>query len=613
MLQSMRDNIKGTAAFILVIIICIPFALFGVDALFTSNGAQNAAEINGDKISQQELQREIYLQKQQLLSRKYKGDLSDEALSGPVLDNLIRTRLMRQLAEDSNMAISGAAIDQILINEPSFQSDGKFDPNKYIRLIANIGHSPSSYKAALVQDLLINQLQTGFETTAFLTDKESFRIAALLGQKRDFGYMVIPKASVTDIQVTEDEIAANYEANKTDLKSTEQVSVTYIELKLADIATRTDASDEDIAERYEAFVKEFKSQVERRVAHILIELKDDGSHARALEQIQSKLDTGEDFAALAKEFSEDAGSNQEGGDLGYTTGDTFPEAFESAAAKLSVNEVSTAVETESGFHFIKLLEVKGEEAPSLTEMKEKLGNEIKREKAEIEFVEVQEKLREESYDSTDFEELASSLDLKAEESPFFNRDAGIGVAQYPIVRRAAFGEDILVEQQNSDLLEISNDHVIVIRLKEHQPERQLELAEVSNQIKAKLVAEKSGVALTQKAKDLVTQITDESSLAIIAEKEGLKFESHEKQERNGPGIPSEIRSSAFGISRIGTDIVPLTNGDVAVVELTKIHSDDVDTSVADGMRQWLSRQAGQRDVRILEESNKDVAAIEIFN
>lgn len=612
MLQSMRDNIKGTAAFILVIIICIPFALFGVDALFTPSTNKSAAEINGDEISQQELQRAVYLQKQQLLARKYKGDVSDEALSGPVLDQLIRRKLMRQLAIDSKMAISDQTIDQLLLSEPQFQTDGKFDAEKYMRLIANIGHSPSSYKALLVQDMLIAQLQSGLKNTAFLTGNEANRIAGLLDQKRDFSYLVLPKSTQLISDVSQEEIEQHYQTNKAEFTSQEVVSVSFIELKLEDIASETEVSKEDLQTRYEDYIASYESETERRVAHILIEEKDDGSHNQVIEEIKTKIASNENFSDLAKQYSEDS-SAEDGGDLGYTKGDTFPEAFEQAAENLQVDEVSGVVETDSGFHFIKLLELKEEEIPSLASLENKLTNEIQRELAETEFVELQERLREESYDSNDFDELAESLGLSAQLSPLFSRVGSVGIAQYPAVVKAAYSDDVLENQQNSELIEVSNDHVLVVRLSEHKPSRQLELAEVKGQIESDLKKQKQSSALEKAAEGIVAQVSAGENLGEIAKAQNFNWQELKDKTRNAQGIPAEVNTKAFSMSALTTEAIPLMNGDYAVVHLANVQTESADKSVVDGLSQWLSGQLGERDIRALEESHRSLSAVEVFN
>jgi peptidyl-prolyl cis-trans isomerase D len=199
MLQSIRDNLKGTFAFIIIGIIIVPLALFGVDSLFSDSGlGQNAAQVNGDDISETDLNRAIYMQKQQMIARfgqNLPADfISDENLRQPVLDSLIERQLLSQSAADLSMAISSSKLDQIILASSQFQTDDSFDSEKFVAVLRNMGYTPATYKVLLERDLINNQLQLGLSASDFTLANEIDASAALSLQSRSFSFATLSKA-----------------------------------------------------------------------------------------------------------------------------------------------------------------------------------------------------------------------------------------------------------------------------------------------------------------------------------------------------------------------------------------------------------------------------------
>lgn len=603
MLQSLRDNLKGTFAFIIIAIIIVPLALFGVESLFNGTGTgQEAAKVNGDDISEMDLRRAIYMQKQQMIARfgeNLPADfISDERLREPVLNNLIDSELLRQSAVEQGMAISSQKLDQIILSAPQFQTDGKFDADQFIAVLRNMGYTPATYKALLEQDMINNQLQQGLTASDFTLPNELAESTALSLQARDFSFVTLSMASALEgVAATEEEIDAYYAANKSQFVQSEQVAVEYIDLTPDALMLKTDVSDEEIQAQYQQNMEAFEARVERRAAHILLELKDDESEKALLVEIQEKLAAGEDFAALAKEYSEDVGSNESGGDLGFSAGDTFPEEFEVALAELDIDEVSAAVETDAGIHIIKLLEVRGDKAPTLAEQKSSIVYNLTRAKAEEQFTELLEVLAEESYNAESLGEVAELLDLDVSQSELFGRSGGKGLMGNAKVLEAAFSDDVLNEGNSSELIELSEQRVAVVKLINHVESHIKEKALVAEEIEAILKAQKVADQLSVRSAEIVAELNSGDALTEIATKLDLSVQENTAVTRTGSAVDSEILERAFSLAKPTEGPVvssfSLNNGDFVVLSLSKVVAGDVNTLSAAEQQSLSAQLAGQ--------------------
>lgn len=614
MLQSLRDNLKGTFAFIIIGIIIVPLALFGVESLFNGTGTgQQAAKINGDEISEVDLRRAIYMQKQQMISRfgeNLPADfISDERLREPVLNNLIDSELLRQSAVNQSMAISSQKLDQIILSAPQFQVDGKFDGETFITILRNMGYTPATYKVLLEQDMMNNQLQQGLTASDFTLPSELAANAALSLQVRDFAYVTLSKAAALEgVDASEEEVNAYYEANKSQFVQAEQIAVEYIDLTPDALMLKAEVSDEEIQAQYEQNMEAFEASIERRAAHILLELKEDSSEKAQLIEIQAKLAAGEEFSALAKEYSEDVGSNESGGDLGFSAGDTFPEAFEVALANLEINEISEAVETDAGIHIIKLLEVRGDKAPTLEEQKASIVYGLTRAKAEEQFTELLEILAEESYNAESLADVAESLGLEVVQSDLFGRSGGKGLLANAKVLEAAFSEDVLNEGNSSELIELNEQRVVVVKLINHVESHIKEQGLVAADIEATLKAEKVAQQLSARSAEIVSALNNGDALAEVAANLELSVEEKAAVTRTDATIGSDIVEQAFSLAKPGEKPVvssfSLNNGDFVVLSLSKVVDGDVSTLSA-AEQQSLSTQLAMQSSSVSYQAYRD--------
>lgn len=578
MLQNLRDNSRGVISFILIGFLVIIFALTGVEALFNwDTSANQAAKVNGEQVTEMDVARAIGMQKQQMLNTY--GDqipaefLTDEYLRKPVIDNLVQRMVLSQAAGNAGMAVGNTYLSEQIASAPQFKNEtGAFDNNRYQQVLRNMGYTHSTYTKILSDEIVINQLQAGISATAFATPAQLDDVVALSFQSRDLGYVILPAAKVREsIQVDAAEIQTYYDANQQAFTSEEQVAVDYISLSVANLMQNITVTEEQVRKQFEQNQASFVAAPERQAAHILVE----GDNQEKIKTVADKLAAGGDFAALAKEFSDDLGSKEQGGDLGFTKGDAFPAEFEAALATLKVGEVSPAVKTDAGTHFIKLLAEKGSEPPSFEEQKASIEDQLKRAEAENLFVVQLEKLREESYNAENLQDVAQALNLKAENSGLFERSKGKDLMANAKVVEAAFSAEVLQEGNSSDVIEIDSSNVIVLKKTDYKPSQVKPLADVQEQIVNTLKDQKAKALLDEQATKLIADLKSGGSFSDLSKAAGVEFKQVKAATRSSADIDSDVLRHAFTMNKPTSssptfDKVMTASGDLAVVAVEAV-------------------------------------------
>ena len=440
----------------------------------------------------------------------------------------------------------------------------------------------------------MSQLTGAIGQSVFVTDKELQDVARIVSQKRSFRYLLIPSDQVTDEMVISDElINSYYEENISTFQTENSVKLAYIELKTEDFYQEVDP--EVLTEAYDAELESYKASEERRVSHILVELtdqRDEESALALLGEIKARLALGESFSELAKEFSEDLASAQFDGDLGYTSGETFPDAFELALVNLELNQVSDPVKTEAGYHLIKATEIKSVESPSFEERRPFLENRIQTAAAETELVKVVENLRDLVFNSEGLAGPAEELGLSLSESDLFGRSTAAGVLANSQVIAAAFSADVLEEGNNSEVIELAPDHFIVVNVAEHQPPRAKELSEVKDEIVAELTRQASVDRILALANEAVTELKTGTTYEALGQKLGYEWLVEQSVSRNSVTTNREVLARAFELSPESTSehhVQALRNGDVVIIQLKDVVDGDWQ-ELRDAERQSLTAE-----------------------
>lgn len=625
MLQSIRDNVQGTMAKIIVGIIIVPFVFFGVDALFSGGGPQSAAEVNGAEITQSELDYAIELQKrriQQQLGESFDpATLEDSMIKSSVLDSLVQRQLLKEEAVQLRLQVPDQVIDQIIVSDDAFKENGKFSAQRYENLIRSSGLLASEHRDQLRTQLQLQQLVSGFTDGAFTTEKALDIVARLTQERRDVRFLTVPVTKDLDsIEVTEAEREAYYAEHKDEFKSEEQVQLEFVELRLHDLYE--DVSEADIKATYEREQAAFEASEEREVAHILLEVNDERSEEQATQQLQEiaeQMKKGADFAELAKKHTEDVGTVDFGGNLGYVKSGDLPEKFEQAAQALAVGAISEPVVTEAGVHLIKLLDIKKDESPDLASSKARITEDIQKTRAKPEFVENLELLADSVFGADDLAGAAAELDVTVQQTELFDRSGDKGIAGKPQVLRLAFDEEFISEKQNSEVLELDDEHAVVVRVKLHKPAEQLELAVVQDSIDKNIGQNKASDAAREQAQTFVQEVQEGESIEKLAVANKLEWQLETNLQRNSLKLDQQLVAKAFDARQfkngVAIELLQLSSGDQVVMQVSNVQpgkAASLNSSERANIKRALAQGQGNREVQAYFDRLKDNADIRTF-
>ncbi|MCO6057411.1 SurA N-terminal domain-containing protein [Pseudomonas sp. MOB-449] len=624
MLQNIRDNSQGWIAKTIIGVIIALLALTGFDAIFnaTSN-RQNAAEVNGEEISLDQLTEAVNLQRRQLqqqLGKDFDASLLDEKLlREAALKGLIERKLLLQGAGEADFAFSQGALDQLILQTPEFQVDGKFNADRFDQVIRQMNYNRLQFRQMLEQEMLIGQLRAGLAGSGFVTDAEVDAFARLEKQTRDFATLTL-KADPAAVSISDDELKAYYDGHVDQFMSPEQVVIEYVELKKAAFFSQVEAKDEDLQAQYQKEISNLAEQ--RQAAHILVEVNDKLNEEQAkakIEQIKQRLDKGEDFAALAKESSDDSGSAANGGDLGFAGPGVYEPAFEESLYALKQGEVSAPVRTQYGWHLIKLLGVQAPEVPSFESLKPKLEHDIKAQQVEQRFVEVSKELEDAAFEASDLAQPAQELNLEVKTSAPFGREGGEGLTSNRQVLQAAYSPEVLEDGANSSAIELDPDTVVVLRVKEHRKPEQLGLEKVSDSIRQHLLSQKASEAAKTKGDVLMASLR-EGKTPVEQAQDGQSWQVVEAATRSQEGVDPVLLQALFRMPKPAAADKPeftgvkLNNGDYVVIRLNGVNLADAKLSEQEKAMysRFLASRSGQQDFASYRRQLEEKAKIERF-
>jgi peptidyl-prolyl cis-trans isomerase D len=525
-----------------------------------------------------------------------------------VLDAMIREALLVQAAEGMKLRASDAAVVATIHAIPAFQRGGRFDQSAFQSELRRQGLSEGAFEQQIRRLLVTNQLIEGLRASAIVTDAELDDALRLSEQKRDLSYFVVRASdSGAAIVVTDDEVKARYEANASQYVTPERVQVEYLELDARQLAGSITPDEEALRAFFEQRRSELSEPAQRRARHILVKVSQGAAEdavaaakakaAAALERIRG----GADFAAVAREVSDDPGSAAKGGDLGWFERGVMVKEFEDAAFAQAPGKAGDPVRSPFGFHVIEVTEVRDPKPMSFESARETLLAAYRQSEAERLYYEQVERLGDLTYENAgSLAPAAQALGLPSQVSEWFDRTGGPGVLAGPKVVTAAFSEEVRGEGRNSDPIEVGPEHAIVLRLRGQEESRPRPLEEVRDEIRAQLLREKATAAARAKADELLRQARGGSSLESLAKTAGSTLEKPGKVARSASQVPTEVLGAAFSLPRGEAGkpvfgVASLGAGDVAVVGVLGVEDGSpaaTDAAQREALRAALAGQTG---------------------
>jgi peptidyl-prolyl cis-trans isomerase D len=612
MLQLLRGKTSGLLVKIALVLITIGFSFFGIESYFVSSTSSAVAKVGDTEISQ-DLFRDRFNQYRQRMMQMMGATADASFFQKPevkrqMLDQLVDEQVLLEANEQLGVAIPPERIRKEILDVPAFQNDGKFDPEQYKMVLASQGMSPAGFEQRVRQDIGMRELPTQVGSTALVTDAEVDTYLRLRDQLRDFHYVKLDKPAADNNEVSADEVDAYYKAHTADFMVPERVALDYIELDGAKLEINLTPDDSVLKERYEKDKARFVSNEQRLASHILVKVGGKGSpdeQKQALAKagdIEKQLKAGKDFATLAKENSADLGSKNQGGDLGWLDKGTTDEAFESALFALKKGEISAPVLTSEGYHIIDLRDVRPGHTRSFEEVKPELAKQYAESERDRAYTQKAGKLTDLTYqDPSSLDPAAKDLGLTVQKTALFARQgSGEGIAGNPAVAKAAFSDSVLVQNNNSDPIELGPNHLVVVRIAEHKPSTPIPLDQVRDQVRGKLVAERIAKQAKTHADALLAELAKGETLDALAAAQKFKLEEQKSIGRDAATLDSALVKAVFAMPRpqpgkAGSKLVDLGGDSYALVQLDRIVDGDpskLDAKTREAARTTLIQGAG---------------------
>jgi peptidyl-prolyl cis-trans isomerase D len=591
MLQDFRKSMQGTTAKVIVWSIAITFALFGVESIVGGIGGEpEVAEVNGDAITESEFKIAVERKKRQVLAQMGEAadpELLDEGmLASSVLEGLIQEKALEQDAASRGLHVSLPMVDEYIRNMSEFQVDGEFSNTRMQSVLGSAGFSLQMFRQSLAKQFLLDQTRAAMIGSAFVLKGEEAGLIAIDRQARTFGAATISSDQYLSEVVVEDvDISKYYEANRGEFRKPENVDVSYLVLRKASLLDGIEVGADEVAQRYESEIADFVGEEQRRGAHILVAIDEEVGEELALEKItaiNARLGAGEEFAELARSESSDTASAAEGGDLGFSSKGVYVAGFEEALFALSDGEVSPPVKTEFGYHLIKLLGVQNNEPPTLEEKYSALAEEVKNDKADLMFVDLSQQLADVSYSTPDLVEPAEELGLAVAELVGVSRASQDPIFSQPRVQKALFEPDTLGGENNSELIEVEDGVALVFKVDEYHPESGLELGQVSERIRDRLLADKASEYAASIGKAFIVRVEAGEEPGAVASDMGLDWAVNDAVRRDNFSVDVSLLFKVFAMPKPLDGAPSIAGFDVndsgfAVVALTKVEDGSMDS------------------------------------
>jgi peptidyl-prolyl cis-trans isomerase D len=613
MLQDIRDNAQGTIAKIIIAVLIVSLSIWGMDAIVGGfRGEPEVATVNGEDITEREYRRMVQINTQQQLRQMERPDptlLDEDQIRKDVLGSMIQAEVLAQEAGNQGLALNNASVDQLIVGMSQFQINGEFSQERFTSFVSNLGMSPTEFRELLKRDYISNQIRTAVVRGGIAPAESARWLLAIQGQSRDFSLLRLKGDSVADqVDVTEADVEQWYQENQSRFMLPESVDVEYLVLSMEDVRDDIDVPEEEVRQRYDQISDQLTRQ-ERRSAHILIE---DGDNAgQRIDSVQQRLDEGADFADLAREFSDDPLSAEQGGDLGYLMEGDLGGAYDEALFSLEEGEVAGPVESDYGTHFIKLLDIRQGDAPGFEEQAPEIRDQLAQRQAQEEFSRQRTELADLAFSSDDLEYPAEQFDLELQTRSGVTRENSPAPFDHAGLIRQLFSGDVLEDGFNTELIDVGQSTAVVARVTEHYPEKPRPLPEVADQIRDRLERERTLQLLQEDAEALLSQLRNGE--AAPGGEEWTRYEDRVRDESDlARPLLSEVFSLpapgeggfSFGSAEVGSDLV--------VIALSGVSDGDVEANSDEvrNMSSFLAQLNGQQEYQAYVQTLLDKAEVE---
>ena len=642
MLQTLRDKMSGWIAIVIVALLAIPFAFFGMEQYLFQSGANYAAKVEVQpswwrsapdwwrvrrvawesvEVSPEEFREAFEAERQR--RRQVEGEAFDaRAFESPetkreVLEALIDRKVLQLAAVRDGMAVGDSRVREAIEGIQAFQVDGRFDEQRYLLTLQSQGYSPRAFQEMVREDLQAGLLAGQVARSAFTTPSETDRVMALLGERRDVAFVVLPAPEPDTGAVAAAEIQAWYDAHRDEYRAPEQVTLEYVELDSSSLPAAPEPDEATLRQRYEQEKARFVEPEQRLVSHILVPVEEgadesaqQAAEAKARQIAEQARAAGADFAELARANPGDPGSAANGGDLGWVRRDGgMVKPFEDAVFAAEAGSVGDPVRSEFGWHVIQLREVRTGHQVPFEQVRETLAQEQAQADRERAFNDLVGSFVDEVYrNPTELTAAAKKAGLQVQTAGPIARGEGEGVLAVPAVQRAAFSESLVQDNTASDPIEVGPDRSVIIRVTKHEPERALAVGEARERIVAAIRADRASRRVQAQAEAMVEKLKAGETLQSLADAAALQLRDLQGMPRGTP-VPDEAAAEAYFRApapeegKVSPGQVALSDGSVVVFAISKVTPGD-GSEASDAERdmfvQQMAAMVGSEDAQTLQ-------------
>lgn len=591
MMDRIREGTNGLVVKIILSLIIFSFVFAGVGSYLVGGTQSVAAKVGDREISRNEFEQVYQNERNRMQSQL--GEYFSTLLGDPqyvqqlrqnILDRMVNDVLLEQRASTLGLRISDEQIRQTIVTMPSFQNNGAFDKDVYAAALRRAGYTPDSFAEYLRQDMTRTQLISALQSSDFALPSEIALQGELETQQREIRTITLDVAKFAEnADISEQDIQAYYDENQEQFMRPEQVKVAYIELSGNTLKSQVKVTDAEADDYYLESLDKYSTAEKRKVSHIMVE-GDDEARAQSL---LDRVNAGEDFAAVAKESSDDTFSAQDGGALDWFERGVMDPAFEDAAYQLTaVGDISGLVKSEFGYHIIQLDDIEKPTIKPFSEVKAEIIAQLQDEKAADRFYELQTTLAEVAFEKPDsLDDAAQAINAAVSTTEFFARGGAPEVLSAPAVQQAIFSPEVREDGLNSEVIEIAPEHVIVVRVEDFRDETILPLEEVNGDVQARLAQSKGEQAALTLSQDALSALNSGSGEEFLKQNE-LVFGESEVINRRAPlasdvfrFVKPEEGNSVYGQAKDYAGNIVLVSLDKVITEADEAAQEQVAASL----------------------------------
>jgi len=609
MLGAIRKKSKGWVAYLIVGLITVPFALFGIQSYIGGSSNSVIAIVDGEDITVNTYYQEFNTQQrnlQQQLGSSYSTEI-DHALRQTVIETLINEKLLENFTNSMKLVTLDEEVFSFILSNPVFQLDGVFSEDRYLQVLRLNNFTPLTYELEQLKSMSLDQIKRNLNHSAFLSTVQIEQLNDLSSQQRDVSFVVLNTEKYKDqIVVNQEQISEYFDNNKSNFIEGRKVQVDFVELSFDNIEQQIEPDNETLQKLYIENEALYTNPEQRRAQHILLEEVSDAS------AILKEIRQGGDFSELARIHSKDITSSEEGGDLGLFERELMVPEFDAAVFGMNVGDISDVIKTDYGYHIIKLNEIRPSTLQTFEEVEEQLLALHKKNVNQNALYELQEELSNLAYEES-IDVVSNQLDLELQTSDFFSE---LSTEYEEVFVSTAFSDIVLNDGENSDVIELSKDRFVVMNLVNQQPERQKILDEVENQIVDILRNLGAKQLIDELARTISSSLTsgDDAQVKALMAENDLEWNDVGWITRDSQ-LPFDATSKVYKLSKpnTGEHTYHSQSADAnttLVIDLkaVKLSDEDINSEIAD---LYLSEENNELFLSLVKKL-RDSAEIKIF-